>query len=265
MTANAMASDREACLAAGMNDHVGKPFELDHLVAVLQRYSGYQSAEPVVASKPYTPVLAVAPRDLPPGDLDVQGALHRVGGDKAMYANVLGAFAKEMQQVPEQVQAHLQAQEQTQAVRALHTLKGLAATVGARHLAAVAARLEHEVRSGAAAGEHQELIADLRTAIDALATTLVPVLQQHQEMAVSQPVTLTTTPLDRDRFRRDLQALERLLANSDMVALEAHAMIKQSYGAQVPDIAPLDAAMAMLDFASAATQCAALLSMYREE
>ncbi|MES2583675.1 MAG: CHASE domain-containing protein [Pseudomonadota bacterium] len=37
MTANAMASDRAACLEAGMNDHVGKPFELDHLVATLLR------------------------------------------------------------------------------------------------------------------------------------------------------------------------------------------------------------------------------------
>jgi signal transduction histidine kinase/DNA-binding response OmpR family regulator len=38
MTANAMASDREACLLAGMNDHVGKPFEIDHLVATLRRF-----------------------------------------------------------------------------------------------------------------------------------------------------------------------------------------------------------------------------------
>ncbi|MGI9133734.1 MAG: response regulator, partial [Rhodoferax sp.] len=38
MTANAMASDREACLAAGMNDHVGKPFEIDHLVATVLHY-----------------------------------------------------------------------------------------------------------------------------------------------------------------------------------------------------------------------------------
>ena len=37
MTANAMASDRVACLDAGMDDHVGKPFDLDHLVATLLR------------------------------------------------------------------------------------------------------------------------------------------------------------------------------------------------------------------------------------
>jgi PAS domain S-box-containing protein len=37
MTANAMASDRIACLDAGMDDHVGKPFDLDHLVATLLR------------------------------------------------------------------------------------------------------------------------------------------------------------------------------------------------------------------------------------
>ena len=37
MTAHAMASDRERCLDAGMDDHVTKPVESDTLAAVLDR------------------------------------------------------------------------------------------------------------------------------------------------------------------------------------------------------------------------------------
>ncbi|MEO6170364.1 MAG: PAS domain S-box protein, partial [Lysobacter sp.] len=40
MTANVQASDREASLASGMNDHVGKPFDLDDLVARLVHWTG---------------------------------------------------------------------------------------------------------------------------------------------------------------------------------------------------------------------------------
>ncbi|MEA1650915.1 response regulator [Nitrospirillum sp. BR 11164] len=38
MTANAMASDRERCLAAGMNDYVSKPIDPDQLFTVLARW-----------------------------------------------------------------------------------------------------------------------------------------------------------------------------------------------------------------------------------
>jgi signal transduction histidine kinase/ActR/RegA family two-component response regulator len=40
MTANVLPSDRAACLEAGMVDHVGKPFELDHLVGLLLHHTG---------------------------------------------------------------------------------------------------------------------------------------------------------------------------------------------------------------------------------
>ncbi len=35
MTANAMPSDRQACLDAGMDEHIGKPFDLTLLVLML--------------------------------------------------------------------------------------------------------------------------------------------------------------------------------------------------------------------------------------
>lgn len=40
MTANAMATDREQCLKAGMNDHIGKPIDPDQLFSVLLRWTG---------------------------------------------------------------------------------------------------------------------------------------------------------------------------------------------------------------------------------
>jgi CheY-like chemotaxis protein len=39
MTANVMASDRDDCLAAGMNDHIGKPFNVTDLVARLRHWT----------------------------------------------------------------------------------------------------------------------------------------------------------------------------------------------------------------------------------
>jgi CheY-like chemotaxis protein len=38
MTANVFKEDIEHCLAAGMNEHLGKPIEIDLLIKALRRY-----------------------------------------------------------------------------------------------------------------------------------------------------------------------------------------------------------------------------------
>ncbi|RIL03434.1 MAG: hybrid sensor histidine kinase/response regulator, partial [Proteobacteria bacterium] len=46
LTANAMESDRQACLAAGMDDYLGKPFTSVQLLLVLRRWIGATAAAP---------------------------------------------------------------------------------------------------------------------------------------------------------------------------------------------------------------------------
>jgi CheY-like chemotaxis protein len=43
LTANAMADDRERCLAAGMDDHVSKPFNIEDLKVILARWTNHDA------------------------------------------------------------------------------------------------------------------------------------------------------------------------------------------------------------------------------
>lgn len=44
MTANAMVGDREECLAAGMDDHIAKPLDIDELLVILMRWIPVRTA-----------------------------------------------------------------------------------------------------------------------------------------------------------------------------------------------------------------------------
>jgi CheY-like chemotaxis protein len=45
MTANAMVGDRDAALAAGMNDHIAKPINVDEMFATLARWISPATAQ----------------------------------------------------------------------------------------------------------------------------------------------------------------------------------------------------------------------------
>ncbi len=194
MTANAMDSDRQQCLAAGMDDHVAKPFSMRELVARLVQHT--RGAGP--RAGPTSPSLSTStrladraetkdamtsahaaisgtipstegpgisgPKSCPtssPPLLDAPGALARLDGDRSLYEQLLPLFDAEVQRtVAEFARLRGEAGSGPALARLAHALKGTAATVGAMRLAEAAANVEAAARGGAVPARE---LADLDT------------------------------------------------------------------------------------------------------
>jgi CheY-like chemotaxis protein len=257
MTANAMDSDRDECLAAGMNAHVGKPFDLRALVQTLLDVSGYQ---PTTSEARSGPAPEAAPAANAANDvLDVAAALSRMGGLSALYARAARDF---MQALPDQLLA-LRSAVGSDAARCkmlAHTLKGTSAMLGAVALSEAAAHLEKQCQGKDGAATSTATLQRLELLAQAT-------VQQLQEAAdgMDAPVRAPAAAAPAHTLRDDLQQLMALLAEDDFAALERFASLREAL-AVVPDalLATLEQAMQDLDMAVAAKACQPIANWLNE-
>ena len=143
MTANAMQSDREAALDAGMVDHIGKPFDLAQLIDVILRHTRHVVAAPLAVP----PQTASAPAmETPLPILNSAAALKRMGGLTSIYLRALRAFVDEAGTLAASLRGAQEQRRHDDVKPLLHVLKGLAGTVGAERLHGLAAQAEHSAR-----------------------------------------------------------------------------------------------------------------------
>ena len=140
MTANAMASDKLACREAGMNDHIGKPIDLNDVIQTLLRYCTPRSANPVIKVTE-TEASGIAP------EFEFDAALKRMGGNRTLFARLAAQFSDAGSAVIADFADSLRRQEYTDAGNAMHTLAGLASSIGAVRMAAHASKTEARLRA----------------------------------------------------------------------------------------------------------------------
>lgn len=178
MTAHTMTGEREACMAAGMNDHIAKPIEVEKLFQVLERWAplgSYQgpgsenneneadaatgsSESPIMglpdgdtslAEKEPSAKGSLAPEEAALAGIagtDVEKAVARLGGNTRLYVKTLRMFGQNLPAYKEELDAALAEMNGSahpeHLRRVAHTLKGLTATIGAVDASAIAATLE---------------------------------------------------------------------------------------------------------------------------
>ncbi len=252
MTANAMASDRDACLAAGMNAHVGKPFKLTELVTLLQHLT--QSGSSLHAPKPEGASLSPSQPNHP------------------LYARVLQSYLSDIASQPDQLEAALKSSDWELAARLLHTLKGLSATVGASYMAAVARQAELSIKAIMAQGVNSSALQSLDTQALAdrfrasVASTL-SVMEKVAKTCEANFANLDTAVAANSLMpdgQESLRQLLHLLKTSDMSALEVFESLQQNPSFNHTDeFKRLTNAMLVFDFSQAAQSCESLLNATR--
>jgi CheY-like chemotaxis protein len=158
-TANALREEREACLAAGMDDYLSKPIRIEQLRDALGRCSPLGGSLPVAdgtessvpEKAPWAPESEPQRERVP--DLLDQAALERLqettGGDPDLLTAVVDAFLGD---APRLIDGARQAMKQgrlDEIRRAAHTLKSNGATFGAIRFSELCRELESLAKSGA--------------------------------------------------------------------------------------------------------------------
>jgi PAS domain S-box-containing protein len=149
MTANAMKSDLEACLAAGMSDHVTKPIERKALVQSLRRWlPRRQPSSEAPAGAPLAANAAPPAEVLALEGIDVAGSLRRLGLEYETFKRMLVRFADTQGPTLDALRSAVAAGDGATAARHAHAIAGSSGNLGADALRAAAKAIERTGNEG---------------------------------------------------------------------------------------------------------------------
>ncbi|MCJ8303668.1 CHASE3 domain-containing protein [Shewanella sp.] len=160
MTANAMQSDKDACKAVGMVDHISKPIELDDMLATIIRHTEQKYAHDITPS-----IESMASSDKAIDDvgvetivLDAELAIKRLRGNRSLYLKLVEVFRTDGWTQFQGFEKGIMQNEMQLATNTLHTLKGLAGTMGAIALQELTIEIEVKLKQAMTSTQEQELV-----------------------------------------------------------------------------------------------------------
>ncbi|MDV7340669.1 ATP-binding protein [Terasakiella sp. A23] len=211
MTANAMVADRKAAISAGMDDHVAKPINVHTLFSTLLRVIEHKERD-----LPITRMREVKDAEHPEIEgLNVQDSIANFGNAVDLYNELLKKFCFVAQGMKGDLGSAISSGDYLTAGRIAHTLKGLAATIGAQNLESTARSLEVEL------GLEEIVPAAVTTVfsdIELQTSDLINRIESFFDEGASQAGKYAVA--DTDQIYSQLQGLKELLESFDVEAEE---------------------------------------------
>jgi len=139
-----MAQDREECLNAGMDDHLSKPFSMQTMHEMLERWVPRPaSSQPKSAQAESAPSeqAAVIDRQV----LDYLATL-RTNGKPELLARTINLYLAESPKLVQKLKQAAAASDAAELARSAHSLKSCSANVGARLLSRYCGDIEASAR-----------------------------------------------------------------------------------------------------------------------
>ncbi len=191
MTAHSMVHEKQVFLEAGMmNDHLGKPFSMNHFFLLLAKWLPQRVASAVAAdSAAETPSGQVLPYI---AGVDSVEALDRFAGNRERYRHWLRQFVDESVNFLPTVERHLDAGDRKRARQTAHAFKGRVGMLGLRELHGLAGALERMILEQQPLGDLRRQIArvidSLRSKLRAaLGEPAEPLVAPQEQVAPLQP------------------------------------------------------------------------------
>jgi two-component system, sensor histidine kinase and response regulator len=246
MTAHAMLGDRERFLDCGMSDYIAKPIDEEQLLTVLGRWIHVQTE--TVEAPAEEPAAAALPEMMP--GLNVGDGIRRTSGNIDLYRRLIAEFRRDLLGALPKIRKAIEGSDMAQAHDLLHTLKGSAATMGARQVAQEAATLESWIRRGVPV-----VLGDLAAAIDE-ATQSIETLSASLSVAPAiLPASSGETRAGRIAGATLLPIAKKMrehLEANNLAAVDCFAELKAAAGEKyAAALRMLEESLEQLDFAAA--------------
>jgi CheY-like chemotaxis protein len=172
LTAYVQREDREAFLAAGMDDFVPKPVESPELLAALRRAMGLRSGRAAAQAPPGRAAADAAAGADDPAQaprFDTSYLERSFGANNALLADMLRQFRKtSLPEIVNKLRQALAAQDLDAARNVAHKAKGTFGAVGVHRASLLAHAAEMAAKAGDAAGfrQHAEALLNEAAALD---------------------------------------------------------------------------------------------------